>query len=260
MLVPTVHFPRFIDQLLHTMKKAPQYLAAHQNRDASEVLFSDIDFGVAGYFERRPKCSTASNRSPGSNTSKCYYSSANRTRRHIQKSHCDMRIYPRQLRYVVSFEASFEIENQYLTHGTASPVTCPQDYNCITTQRALNLFGCCNNIECKDNWGVCRPYGQTDCMGNALPDAVCSSIFGPILQWYFYQKPPSRSSYTYLSNAVQQMRLSVSVMRVARHSQTRIYIIHMRVGRLQMTSLCLQRRQTAVLLQLETRILMEAMA
>ncbi|KAK1907276.1 hypothetical protein P3342_005601 [Pyrenophora teres f. teres] len=67
----------------------------------------------------------------------------------------------------------------FIRGNSASAVTCPQDYNCITTKSA---FACCNNVECKGNWGMCRPYGQNDCNGVDLPDPVCASIYGSILQ------------------------------------------------------------------------------
>jgi hypothetical protein len=66
----------------------------------------------------------------------------------------------------------------------ASPLTCPENYSCMTTVRLELQFGCCNNIECISAWGICRNYGQKDCMGNNLDDGLCSSIVGPILQWY----------------------------------------------------------------------------
>jgi hypothetical protein len=71
-----------------------------------------------------------------------------------------------------------------LTNETASPLTCPENYNCMITMHLELNFGCCNNIECAENWGICRDYGQKGCMGNALDDVVCASIVGSILQWY----------------------------------------------------------------------------
>jgi len=62
------------------------------------------------------------------------------------------------------------------------PITCAEDYNCITTQQLDLGFACCNNVECLDNWATCRPYGQTDCFGYSLPADTCSSIYGSILQ------------------------------------------------------------------------------
>ncbi|KAI2483903.1 hypothetical protein Ptr902_02843 [Pyrenophora tritici-repentis] len=67
----------------------------------------------------------------------------------------------------------------FIRGNSASAVTCPQDYNCITTKSA---FACCNNVECKGNWGFCRPYGESGCNGFDLPESVCASIYGSILQ------------------------------------------------------------------------------
>ncbi|KAL1792579.1 hypothetical protein ACET3X_009086 [Alternaria dauci] len=70
----------------------------------------------------------------------------------------------------------------FVRGNSALPITCAEDYNCVTTQHIQLGFACCNNIECLDNWATCRPYGQTDCMGVALPEDTCSSIYGSILQ------------------------------------------------------------------------------
>ncbi|XP_014559451.1 hypothetical protein COCVIDRAFT_24177 [Bipolaris victoriae FI3] len=70
----------------------------------------------------------------------------------------------------------------FIRGDSASPVTCGAGYNCVTTVRAQYAFACCNNVECINDWSVCRPFGQTDCMGNNLPDDTCSRIYGSILQ------------------------------------------------------------------------------
>ncbi|KAF1993614.1 hypothetical protein P154DRAFT_395171, partial [Amniculicola lignicola CBS 123094] len=70
----------------------------------------------------------------------------------------------------------------FIRGNSALPLTCPQNYNCITTFRFVLAFGCCNNIECLDNWATCREYGQNNCMGVNLDEAVCSSIYGSILK------------------------------------------------------------------------------
>ncbi|EMD69090.1 hypothetical protein GGP41_004895 [Bipolaris sorokiniana] len=70
----------------------------------------------------------------------------------------------------------------FIRGDSASPVTCGAGYNCVTTLRAQYAFACCNNVECIDDWSVCRPFGQKDCMGNNLPDDTCSRIYGSILQ------------------------------------------------------------------------------
>ncbi|EMD96184.1 hypothetical protein COCHEDRAFT_1069667, partial [Bipolaris maydis C5] len=70
----------------------------------------------------------------------------------------------------------------FIRGDSASPVTCGAGYNCVTTIRAQFAFACCNNIECINDWSICRPFGQTDCMGNNLPDDTCSRIYGSILQ------------------------------------------------------------------------------
>ncbi|KAH7377275.1 hypothetical protein BKA66DRAFT_588825 [Pyrenochaeta sp. MPI-SDFR-AT-0127] len=71
----------------------------------------------------------------------------------------------------------------YIRGNSASPLTCPDGYNCATTAHALPVFACCNSIECINDWGVCQDYGQTDCQpqGIKLPASVCSSIYGSIL-------------------------------------------------------------------------------
>ena len=66
----------------------------------------------------------------------------------------------------------------------ASPLTCPDSYNCITTIIAHEAFACCNSIECLDNWGLCQNYGENNCQGYNLDADICSSIYGSILRWY----------------------------------------------------------------------------
>ncbi|KAH6870272.1 hypothetical protein BKA58DRAFT_173730 [Alternaria rosae] len=70
----------------------------------------------------------------------------------------------------------------FIRGNSALPVTCAENYNCITTQHLELGFACCNNVECLDDWTTCRPYGQTDCFGYALPEDTCTSIYGSILQ------------------------------------------------------------------------------
>ncbi|USP81105.1 hypothetical protein yc1106_08379 [Curvularia clavata] len=70
----------------------------------------------------------------------------------------------------------------FIRGDSASPVTCGAGYNCVTTIRTALGFACCNNVECSNNWGACRAYGQTDCMGYDLDEGTCSSILGSILQ------------------------------------------------------------------------------
>ncbi|KAF1972861.1 hypothetical protein BU23DRAFT_144548 [Bimuria novae-zelandiae CBS 107.79] len=89
----------------------------------------------------------------------------------------------------------------YIRGNTASPLTCADGYNCVTTVRALSLFACCNNIECVQDWGICQEYGAQDSCGG-LPQELCSSIYGPVLKCsseaphcYRYARSSMRGGY-----------------------------------------------------------------
>lgn len=96
----------------------------------------------------------------------------------------------------------------YIRGNTASPLTCVDGYNCITTAHALPVFACCNSIECIQDWGICQEYGAQDSCGGLPPDS-CSSIYGSVLKCsseaprcYRYARSSVRGDYfTYYSYA-----------------------------------------------------------
>ncbi|KAF2850939.1 hypothetical protein T440DRAFT_423772, partial [Plenodomus tracheiphilus IPT5] len=111
----------------------------------------------------------------------------------------------------------------YVSGNSASPLTCPNGYNCATAMHTDYVFGCCNNIECLDDWGWCRDFGQGGCEGYDLGEAVCTSIFGPVLQCsseaphcYRYARTSVRGdSTTFFSRACGTASADVLVLATA---------------------------------------------
>ncbi|KAF1962078.1 hypothetical protein CC80DRAFT_588694 [Byssothecium circinans] len=86
----------------------------------------------------------------------------------------------------------------YIRGNTASPLTCADGYNCVTTSHALRVFACCNNIECIQDWGICQEYGAQ----NSYDGDIYSSIYGQILKCsseaphcYRYARSSTRGAY-----------------------------------------------------------------
>ncbi|KAH9875046.1 hypothetical protein J1614_004534 [Plenodomus biglobosus] len=111
----------------------------------------------------------------------------------------------------------------YISGNSASPLTCPNGYNCATATHTDPVFGCCNNIECLDDWGWCRDFGQGGCQGYDLDDTVCTSFLGPLLQCsseaphcFRYARSSARGdSTTFYSRACGTASLDILVLATA---------------------------------------------
>ncbi|KAH9864875.1 hypothetical protein IAQ61_008820 [Plenodomus lingam] len=111
----------------------------------------------------------------------------------------------------------------YVSGNSASPLTCPNGYNCATAIHTDAVFGCCNNIECLDDWGWCRDFGQGGCQGFDLEEGVCTGIFGPVLQCsaeaphcFRYARSSARGdSTTYYSRACGTASQEILVLATA---------------------------------------------
>ncbi|OAL57306.1 hypothetical protein IQ07DRAFT_675343 [Pyrenochaeta sp. DS3sAY3a] len=111
----------------------------------------------------------------------------------------------------------------FVRGNSASPLTCPENYNCISTVRAQPAFACCDSIECLNNWGLCNNFGVSDCNGFDLPAGSCSSIYGSILSCsseapYCYRYARSSSlgaAQTYFSYACGTASTDILVLQTA---------------------------------------------
>ncbi|KAI8934852.1 hypothetical protein NX059_008531 [Plenodomus lindquistii] len=111
----------------------------------------------------------------------------------------------------------------YVSGNSASPLTCPTGYNCATAMHTDYVFGCCNNVECLNDWGWCREFGQSGCQGYDLEEPVCTSILGPVLQCsaeaphcFRYARSSARGdSTTYYSHACGTASTDVLVLATA---------------------------------------------
>ncbi|PVH93273.1 hypothetical protein DM02DRAFT_241492 [Periconia macrospinosa] len=111
----------------------------------------------------------------------------------------------------------------YIRGNTASPLTCADGYNCVTTAHrgAVPVFACCNNIECVQDWDTCQEYGQNICGG--LPPPSCSSIYGSVLKCsseaphcYRYARSSTRGDFfTYYSSACGTASSDILVLATA---------------------------------------------